>query len=101
MNNIKVFLAHFGIVFIRIDPEVVAHSPKKIIVLFFPELNINIAIRVNKHAPAVQMQLVFGVFTNELPSTLVLRIVNRDVAFFTRPHRKPTLSLSRKVESLT
>jgi hypothetical protein len=49
-------------------------------------LNINIAIRVNEHAPAVQMQLVFGVFTNELPSTLVLRIVNRDVAFFTRPH---------------
>lgn len=86
MNNIKVLLSHVYIVFIWIDPEVVAHRPKKIIVLFFPELNINVAIRMNEHAPAVQMRLVFGVLTNELPATLVLRIVNRDVAFLSRPH---------------
>ena len=64
LSNVKVLLSHFYIVFIRIDPEVVANRSKKILVIFIPELDINVAIGVNEQTPAVQMQLFFAVFTN-------------------------------------
>ena len=53
---------------------------------------------MNEYAPAVQ--LVFRVFADQLPSTLVMGSFNGKKGSL-RTHRKPIFTFSRKVESVT